>query len=33
MGESKKVVKYSSDLNNGSWSVGLTGEDGVEDEL
>jgi hypothetical protein len=33
MGESKKVVKFSSDLNDGSWSVGLTGDDEVEDEL
>jgi hypothetical protein len=33
MGESKKVVKFSSDLNNGGWSVGLTGDDGVEDKL
>jgi hypothetical protein len=33
MGESKKVVTFSSDLNNGGLSVGLTGDDGVEDEL
>jgi hypothetical protein len=33
MGESKKVVKCSSDLNSGGWSVGLTDDDGVEDNL
>jgi hypothetical protein len=33
MGESKKMVKFSSDLNNGGWYVGLTSDDGVEDEL
>jgi hypothetical protein len=33
MKESKKVVEFYSDLNNGSWSVGLDGDDGVEDEL
>ncbi len=32
MGESEKVVTFSSDLNNSGWSVGLTGDDGVEDK-
>jgi hypothetical protein len=33
MGESEKVIKFSSDLNDGGWSVGLTSDDGVENEL
>jgi hypothetical protein len=33
MGESKKAEEISSDLNNGGWSVGLAGDDGVEDKL
>jgi len=33
MGESKKVVIFSSYLNDCGWSVGLTGDDGVEDNL
>jgi hypothetical protein len=33
MGESKKVIIFLSDLKDGGWSVGLTGDDGVEDKL
>ncbi len=33
MGESKKVVQFSSDLNNGGWPVGLNSDDGREGEL
>jgi hypothetical protein len=33
MGESEKVGEFSFNLNDGSWSTGLDGDDGEEDEL